>query len=195
MRTIIYSSIIFIFATLMSGCAPRATMLTSPSYADARTLTTIDRAPHGPISLRDFTSSLKNDYSIPCLKNNAIKSPLIYSFSSSLYYAIKQDLNYVHLYHPYATAYLQGNLDKLYFDVGGFGQGYWYIQMTFHSQPYVGKKLTLFTISTKHYFSLDNDDPDYCLQIAKDYPSAVRQFIKKLYNSKQFLQIITLPKH
>lgn len=197
MRTLIYSSLIFVLATLLCACAPRVATHITPSFAGARTLITIDQAaPHVPIQLHRFTSSLKSNFRIPCLKNNAIKSPFLRSFSGSFYYAIRNDLNYAHLYHPYVTsAYLQGNLDKLYFDVGGFGQGYWYIQMTFYGKPDKGQELAPFTISNKHYFSLDNEDPNYCQQIADDFPSAVQQFINNLYNSPQFSKIITAPKN
>ena len=142
-----------------------------------------------------FTSSLKSDYKIRCLKSS-IKTHFFAPYSRLFYEAIRNDLHFVGLYHPYATkAALQGNLDKLYFDVGGFGQGYWYIQMTFYRRNDQGKWLTPFTLNIKHYFMLDNEDPHYCEQIAKDFPSAVQQFIKELYNSKQFLQIITPSKN
>ncbi len=192
MRTLTYCSLLTLFAILISGCAPRVSTQISPSFADARTLISTDRKHQVPIQLYYFPSSLKNNYKLKCLKNDAVKSPLFRSFSREFYLAIRDDLHYVKLYHPYATkAFLQGYLKKLYFDVGGFDQGYWYIKMNFHGKPNVGKEVPPFTVTDKHYFTLDPDDPNACKQIANAFPSAVRHFMKKLYNTKSFKKIIT----
>ena len=192
MRTLTYCCLLTLLALFIASCAPRVSSQISPSFADARTLISIDRQHQVPIQLYYFPSSLKNNYKLKCGKDNAIKSPLFRSFSREFYLALRDDLHYVKLYHPYATpAFLQGYLKKLYFDVSGFGQGYWYIKITFHGKPNVGKELPPFTVIDKHYFTLDNDDPNACRQIANAFPSAVRHFMNKLYNTRSFKKIVT----
>lgn len=185
-------TIVFMMALLgLAGCGPTISSHYTPSFADVRTLDTPALMHKHPIDLKAFSSSLPNPYQLVCRPHHNIHAPILNSFHYNLYEAIRADLAYLHLYHSDAPAFLQGNLDKLFFDAGGFGQGTWFIQMSFTGKPAYSTKLYHFTVSENYDFTIDQADPNFCREITDNYPSAVKVFIQKLYANKTFQMLLT----
>lgn len=193
MRLIIMdNAILFLFTLLLTGCYPSVPRHITPSFADARTLMTIDPSLLHSINVEQFTSSLKNHYALLCRPGRSIHAPFLMSFADELSSAIRNDLSSLNLYHPYSSqAYLQGNLDTLFFDAGGFGQGTWNMQVSFIGKTHSGTTPLRFTLRDTYHFTINQDSHDFCKQIADTFPAAVQQFLKKLYGTKQFQQILT----
>lgn len=190
MKRIIWVTIVLAAITLLTGCGPILQSHFTPSFADMRTLQQSDSSHKMPIDLRPFTSSLTDHYRLICRPHENIQAPILGTFESGIHNAIEQDLDYLKLYHPYSFAYLQGNLNQLYFDTGGFGEGAWVIDVSFIGES-IQHKTFKFNVKDRYEFAIDQADPDYCQQIADSYPGAIRDFIQKLYQTPEFQQIVS----